>query len=368
MEYKNHLKERLSKLIFLEINKKFLEESLNLEGLKDLKEDLYLPLSPEYIADNITKDLTKELPFGEFVKGMYFVMGADRSFGQKELYQKILVSLKRDSVIKGLVAKLLKDEESEEALIYLLGLYHVHGEDEVLLNALSILEEVSLKKEMYRDALLEYAEEAIGRNLKEGYLFKGSVLRLKGNFEGALTNLRDYVRLGGEEIPEITLEIEFLDRKVRILEGEEILYENPKRFLELILPILNREEDNPRLLLMIGIAYRLLENHEKAVYYLNDALAIDNAYVDVLNELGINYAAIGDYPKAINYFHALFEQIRTIEILTNLIMCYINIGDYKAAQDHIAIAELMDSDDEILLQIKKYIENLKENQNKKPLG
>jgi len=364
MEYKNHLKERLTKLIFLEINKKFLEDSLHLKGLQEMKEDLYLPLSPEYIAENITKDMTRQLPFGEFVKGMYFVLGADRTFLQKDLYKRILLFLKRDPVIKGLVLKLLKEDKKEDALIYLLGLYHVHEEDETLLNTLSILEEISLENEMYKEALLEYADIAITRQLKEGHLFKGSGLRLKDDFEGALSNLREYIGNGGEETPEIAEEIEFLDRKVRILEGEGILYEHPQKFLELILPILNREEDNPRLLLMIGIAYRVLGNHEKAVYYLNDALAIDNAYVDVLNELGINYAALGDYPKAISYFHALFEQIRTIEILTNLIMCYINVGDYKAAKEHIDIAELMDSDDPILAEIKKHLENLEGNMNK----
>ncbi len=358
MQYLNHFKELLSKLIFLEINKTLLIDNFNIEALANYEEELFLPLSPDYIAKNITKDLTKELPFGEFVKGMYYVSGADPNFNMVPLYKTILLNLDREELIKGLGVKLLKEDKKEEALIYLLGLYTIHGEEEVLKNTLSLLEELALEKSMYLDALSFYADMAIDAGIKEGHLFKGSYLRLTSDFKGALHELREYIRLGGEETSEISMELEFLDRKARIIEGEEILYEDPKRFLTLILPLLDRENDNPRLLLMIGMAYRMLNHPEKAIYYLNEALAIDEAYVDVLNELGINYAQLGDYPKAVEYFHALFEQVRTIEILTNLIMSYINLQDYEAAREHIKIGELMDPDDEILQEIKEFMRTL----------
>lgn len=358
MEFQNHFKELLSKLIFLEINKSLLIENFNIEELKTLEEELFLPLSPDYIAQNITKDLTKDLPLGEFVKGMYYVSGADPKFNMVPLYKIILLNLDRKDPIKGLSAKLIKDHKKEDALIYLLGLYTIHKENDVLKNMLSLVEELSLEKTMYQDLLSLYADKAIDEDIIEGHLFKGSYLRLTSDFKGALFQLREYIRLGGEETSEISMELEFLDRKSRIIEGEEILYENPKKFLSLILPLLERENDNPRLLLMIGMAYRMLNHPEKAIYYLHEALAIDEAYVDVLNELGINYAALGDYEKAVEYFHGLFNQIRTIEILTNLIMCYLNLKDYDAAKEHIKIGELMDPEDEILLEIKELMKSI----------
>lgn len=358
LEYINHLKSQLSKLIFLEINKEVLQDNFTIPELGKEGEELFLPLSPEYIAENINEDLTRNLPFGEFVKGMYYVSGADPEFQMVTLYRGILHALNRESVIKGLVAKLLKEGRTEEALIYLLGMYTIHQEEEVLRNLLVLLEDLSVKQTMYQQALLKYADIAIERSLLEGYLFKGSALRFAGNFSQALFFIREYVRLGGEETKEISEEMEFLDRKARITEGEAILYENPQKFLELVLPLLNLEEDNPRLLLMIAIAYRILENHDKAIYYLNDALAVDQTYVDVLNELGINYAAIGNYEEAIRYFHKLFSEVRTIEILTNLIMCYINMGDLEQAKRHIEIGNLIDSEDEILLEIKAYMKKL----------
>lgn len=358
MDYKNHFKEKLSHLIFLEINKEFLEESLDIKGLTSLEEDLYLPLSPEYLAENITKEFVKNLPFSEFVKGMYYTLGADKDLNYNPTYIKILKSIKKDKAVKGLVAKLVKEGKKEEAIIYLIGLYEVHKEKEVMVNLLSLIEDQALTREMYLDALINYSEKAIDDGIVEGYLFKGSALRLKSAFSEAIFALREYKRLGGEVTKEISEEMEFLDRKSTILEAESILYENPKVFLEKILPILSLEEDNPRLLLEIGIAYRLLGLHEKAIYYLNDALAIDNAFTDVINELGINYASLGIYDKAIEYFRALFEDIRSIEILTNLITTYINSGDIESAKEHIKIAELMDEDDEILKEIKEFMKTL----------
>lgn len=358
MDYVNQLKRQLSTLIFLEINKNVLTEQYPLEELLHLEEDLYLPLSPEYIAEHITEDFTKNLPLGEFVKGMYFVAGADPVFNQVALYKTILRALERQQVIKGYSVKLLKEEKKEEALTYLLGLYTIHGEEDVLKNLLVLLEELSLKNQEVLPLMLTYAEKAMEKDLLEGPLFKGSALRLQGDFRGALFFIREYLRLGGEETPELTEEIEFLDRKTRITEGEEILYEEPQKFLTLVLPLLSREEDNPRLLLMIAIAYRILGNHEKAIYYLNDALAMDGAYVDVLNEMGINYAALGNYEEAAQYFHKIFQDVRTIEILTNLIMCYINLGDFDKAKEHVAIGELMDSEDEILVEIKDYLKKI----------
>lgn len=358
MDYIKHFKEKLSHLIFLEINKGFLEESLDIKGLKKLEEDLYLPLSPEYLAENITKEVVKNLPFIEFVKGMYFTLGADKDLNYSPIYRKILHSINKDTQIKGLVAKLVKDDLKEDAIIYLIGLYEVHKEKEVMVNLLSLLEDQALKKEMYLDALIHYAEIAIENDIVEGYLFKGSALRLKTFYSEALFSLREYKRLGGEVTKEISEEMEFLDRKSTLLEAEPLLYDEPEAFLKMVLPILSLEEDNPRLLLMIGIAYRILGLHEKAIYYLNDALAIDSAFTDVINELGINYASLGIYDKAIEYFRALFDDIRSLEILTNLITTYINKGDLESAKKHIEIAELMDEDDEILMEIKEFMKTL----------
>ncbi|HSP46586.1 MAG TPA: tetratricopeptide repeat protein [Clostridiaceae bacterium] len=356
MNYRKNMKEKLAKLIFLELNKEFAEKSFQVSGLKEMEEDIFLPLSPEYIAENISKDLTRNLPMGEFIKGMYYCLGADPDFKYNAVYKRILASLRKGDMVKGLVAKLLKEKKNEEALIYVLGLYEAEGEGEVLENALALLEEMAITNPDYIDALIEYADLAIGKGILPGYLFKGSALRLKGDNTRALVFLKEYLVKGGVETLELTQEIDYIERRNLLKDAENILFDDPKGFLEMTLPILSTEEDNPKLLLQIAVAYRIMGNHEKAIYYLNDALAIDDGYLDVINELGINFAALGDYHRAIEYFRPLFEKVRTIEIVTNLIMCYINIGDLDMAKKHIEIAEVIDQDDEILKDIKKMLD------------
>jgi len=97
-------------------------------------------------------------------------------------------------------------------------------------------------------------------------LFLGSALRMKGDFPKALVVLRDYITSGGEETSELSSELERIGRKALLEESEAVLYDDPGRFLEMILPILTSESDNPKLLLQVAIAYRNLKNHDKAIY------------------------------------------------------------------------------------------------------
>ena len=41
--------------------------------------------------------------------------------------------------------------------------------------------------------------------------------------------------------------------------------------------------------------------------YLEDSIEIESGILEVVNEFGINYACLGDYKKAIEYFRKAFE-------------------------------------------------------------
>ncbi|MNP49592.1 Tetratricopeptide repeat protein [compost metagenome] len=119
--------------------------------------------------------------------------------------------------------------------------------------------------------------------------------------------------------------------------------------------MLDRFGDNPSLFYYVALCYRKLENYEKAIYYLNESIAIDSSIVETINEMGINYASLEDFENAIKYFRKAFEATRDIEICTNLIMCYLNSGDLKQARLHLEIAEKINKDDEIVKEIKEYM-------------
>lgn len=355
MDFRQGLKEKLSKLIFLELKKDFAAKAFKADGLMDIEGEIFVPLSPDYIARNLERDMVRNLPVGEFVKGMYYCLGADRDFRYKGAYMLMLESAGMENLIKGLVARLVKDGRRDEAIVYLLGLYEVHGEKEVALNTLSLLEELSIEDSSYLDGFHALAEEMSLMGFSEARLFLGSALRMKGDYPKALVVLREYIANGGEETAELSSELERIGRKALLDETEAILYDEPDRFLEMILPVMTSESDNPKLLLQVAIAYRILKNHEKAIYFLNEALALDDGYADVINELGINYAAMGDFETAVAYFRPLFDRTMNIEILTNLIMCYVHLGDMESAMKHIAIGEKISPDDDVLADIRKYL-------------
>ena len=57
----------------------------------------------------------------------------------------------------------------------------------------------------------------------------------------------------------------------------------------------------------LGVAYRKLENYEKAIYYLNESLGRESGIYEVVVELGINYACINDFESAIKYLRRLLK-------------------------------------------------------------
>jgi tetratricopeptide (TPR) repeat protein len=117
--------------------------------------------------------------------------------------------------------------------------------------------------------------------------------------------------------------------------------------------------DSAEVYYYIAVAYRNLSNYEKAIYYLNEAAGIDDALIEVVNEYGINYASLGDYERAIQYFRKAFEATKSVEICTNIIMCYLNLGKIKEAQDHMELAVRLDPDDEIVIQLQNMLQNNK---------
>jgi tetratricopeptide (TPR) repeat protein len=116
--------------------------------------------------------------------------------------------------------------------------------------------------------------------------------------------------------------------------------------------------DNALLYYYIAIAYRMLENYEKAIYYLNEALNIDSSIVEIVNEMGINYASLGKYETAVAYLRKAFEVTKSVEICTNLVMCYLNSGDLKNAKIHIQIAKKIDPKDEVVVQLENMVKNM----------
>lgn len=352
MNNEKYFLEKNEKMLFLEIKK----------GSKinnySFQENVYLPVNSDDIV-NRTKagDNMEDIPVNLFIEGMFFVLGADPKFRYNGSYKKILKAVDgSDKYIKGKIFDCIKHEKYEDAYIMLKGLIIIEFSKDNCEKAMMLCESLRKINKVYNEELEELIIKSKSfEDFAAPYYYETILNNDKKNFEDARFTLNQYIALGGKVTEEIEEMKNNLDIVNKFSEAKEIVYDDPKKALELLLPLLDTLGDKVEVYYYIAVAYRILESHEKAIFYLNDALAINSDYVEVYNELGINYACIQNYERAIEYFRRVFEVTKALEVCTNLIMCYMNINDMKQAKAHLEIAKKLNPDDEIVKEIEKVL-------------
>ena len=209
----------------------------------------------------------------------------------------------------------------------------------------------------FKDILLEDIDYCISNKLKiaEAYLYKAIILKDDGDFKGAKVLINEYFNNGGK----VTKEVEIINNDINNISdyenAVELLEENPAKSIEILLRLGEEFKENPLIYYYLGIAFRKLENYHKAIYYLKESIKRESGILEVIVELGLNYACIGEFEEAIKYFKKAFEASRDVEICTNIIMCYLNINDLENAKLHLEIAKNLNSEDEIVKQLDAMI-------------
>ncbi|SKA88168.1 Tetratricopeptide repeat-containing protein [Clostridium sp. USBA 49] len=358
MEGKVYFSEKLNNILFLDIKKETLMKIFNIY----LNEDIYMPIKSNKIIEDIKNGKSlDEIPITFFIEGMFYVLGIDEHFRYADYYVKMLSNIQNSiSFIKSIIFNEVKKEFYEEAFIFLNGLVKVEENEENYDKLLTLADVIRQKDKNFKDEELYIIDKAkIVGNSPLPYLYEAIIKRDEGNYEFALVSINTYLSKGGKKTEEISEFIHSLNNIINFEKGKELLYEDANKALKLLIPLLDEYGDNASLYYYIAVGYRILENFEKAIYYLNEALGLDNALVEVVNELGINYAALEDYETAIKYLRKAFEATKSVEICTNLIMCYINIGDMDQAKNHLDIAKKLNSKDEIVIELDKIINGKK---------
>jgi tetratricopeptide (TPR) repeat protein len=354
MDIKSRFKDKLTQILFLEIKK----ENVKKLFCTEVKEDIYIPVKSSNILDKVkAEENLEQLPISFFIEGMFYVMGADDGFRFNKDYKNILINIENShKFVKGKIAENIKGKNYEDAYILLKGLYNIENSTEIYDKLLIVVDELRKLDKTYSNEELEAIDKAkSNENYAMPYFYEALIRKEQGDFDKALFCINNYIAKGGDQSIDITEFKESLKLIINYEKGKEILYELPKEALSLFLPLLNEFGDDATLYYYIAIAYRLLENYEKAIYYLNESMSIDSNIVEVINELGINYASLGDYETAIAYLRKAFEATKSIEICTNLIMCYLNNNDMKNAKLHLEIAKKINSEDEIVLELNGVI-------------
>ncbi len=356
MDVKSYFANKLSKMLFLEIKKENIKKLFNAE----IKEDIYFPVKASNIVDKVKAETNLEqIPISFFVEGMTYVLGADENFRFNGYYEKLICNIKdSNNFIKSKIAEYVKNEDYEEAYILLKGLLRIEDTIEIYDKLITIVDNLRNSDKMYKSEELEVIEKAKNKeNYAPPYFYEALIRREEGDYDKALFCINNYISRGGKETLEITEFKHELKSIIDFEKGKEMVYDAPKEALKFLIPLIEEFGDNATLHYYIAIAYRILENYEKAIYYLNDAMSIDSNIIEVVNELGINHASLGNYETAIAYFRKAFEATKSVEICTNIIMCYLNAGDIKNAKLHLDIAKKLDPKDEIVIELEGIINN-----------
>lgn len=360
MDYKAEIKERLGKLLFLEINIDGFKESVGIPSYVTFEnKDLYLPINSEYISSNINDEIKiKNLPIYYFVEGMFIAMGCDEKLRFNNDYELILDYIKdTENIIKSLIANRVKDEKFLEAYILLKGYYTYSKDLEAMKKILLVGEGIREKESNFKDLLLEDIDYVINNNLKiaEAYLYKAMILKDDGDYKAARVAINEYFNKGGKK----TKEVEIINNDINNISDYEnaleLLNDEPSKAIEILLRLSEEFEENPLIYFYLGIAFRKLNDYHKAIYYLKESIKRESGILEVVVELGLNYACLGEYEEAIKYFKKAFEASRDVEICTNIIMCYLNLNDLENAKLHLDIAKKLNDEDEIVKQLDTMI-------------
>ena len=358
MDYKAVFKEKLSKLLFLEVDWDGFKRSTKIPQNISLKtKDLYIPISSKYITNNVNNEIKiNNLPIYYFIEGMLIALGADEKLSYSQDYITVLNNIKESEECgRGLVANRIKEDNLIDAYLLIKGLFLLTGNEEYYKKLLLVGEALIENDSAFGDILLkdiEVGKEEFNK-MSEPYLYKALFLKKKGDYTGAKVEINQYLNKGGEVTLEIKEIIRDIDNIATYEEAIELLDKSPEKAIGMLSGLTESFNKNPLIYYYLAVANRKIENYEKAIYYLNESLAIETGILEVITELGINYACLGIYENAIKYFKKGFEASKDVETCTNIVMCYLNMGNEKEAKLNFEIAKRLNPEDEIVQQIDR---------------
>ncbi len=353
MLHKSLLSSKLEDIIFLNVKASAVNDIFK----SNVVESVYLPLKVGKIVDGITINKSfEEIPIKDIVEAMCYVLGCDEQFKYSQIYKDILLATDWClTMIKSSIAAHIKAEKYLDGYLFLRGLYMLESTEDIYDKLLWCIYNDYLKDKGNEEELKNVITYGKDVRFKSAFFYYSLLLNEQGEYTDALDALNVYLSLGGEKQAELHEYYNGLKILSDIQKGKDNMQSNPRYALEVLLPLLDTVEDDAFLYYYISVAYRNLGLYHKAIYYLNDAQRIDNTLLNVFNEMGLNYACLENYDTAINYFRKAFEVTKSVEICTNLIMCYIKKGDLKQAKLHMEIAKKLDKNDSVLMDIEKLL-------------
>ena len=171
--------------------------------------------------------------------------------------------------------------------------------------------------------------------------------------------MNEFINKGGKVTKEIKVIMNDIENIANYEKAVQLLDTKPEKAIGIFLSLLENFDKNPLIYYYLGVGFRKIGRYEEAIGYLHECIKLESGLLEAVTELGLNYACLKDFETAIKYFRKAFEASKDVEICTNLVMCYLNIGDNENAKLHYKIAKDIDSEDEIVKKLESTIRNLK---------
>jgi len=373
--------------MFINLSKYFTEKTKDIV-FTQLKEGKTIKIGNIVIDHNfkipmLTKDLVNKVKGEEeldinvesMVKGMIKIIGLDPDFSHVEEYKTFLKDFDPDIGNKVLKNGLYfaSQERYMEGLIHLRTAYEFLGDDlNVLYNYGKICDELieGYDSEDDKKALFLKEGKEIFMYLTEkfpsfpdSYYFLGFYFAMDNHYNQAKEYFKISINNGIDDNKrtKIIELIKDIDDKATFETGSQmILNERFQEGLEHLVPLEEFHNDWWNLLFFIGLAYRHLEEYDKAVDYFKRTLEYNSGHTETLNELGIIYLTTGQISNAKKaYEEALRLKPNNHELLCNLGIVYLNENNFEKAEKHFLEAKKQKPDDEIVLSWLNKLEALK---------
>lgn len=356
-EFRAKLLERfLSDIVFIELKpgKKMIV------GDYTVPEEIPIPVYMLDLANHIKNEDIENIPVVAIIKGLVYYLGADQDVkGYSESYVSLLnaidpqitVSINLDAI------KLAENRDFVHAILYF--------------NAVLNIDPHNL--DAFYNMGRCYLDLAITKEIDEMYLmakhcFEESV-KLKNDFAEAYFSLgvclyNEDLFLEAEEAwitaLRLDLPVEIRDEAVDALgrvrdkalfeRGSELIMNHRiTEGLEILRTLEEDHDDWWNLLFFIGVGYRTQELYEEAILYFLKVLTLNTGHIQTMNEIGICFLSVGDLKAARKYFkEALRLSPDNAELICNLGIVALNEGDMNEAHSRFIKAYELAPDDEVV--------------------
>lgn len=375
-----YLLRKTEELAFITVKK---EGDFHLDGYEIPKDGLNVPIKNEVLVKGIKEKTAQEgLNSISIADAMIYIIGIDPEFRYNEEYKKFLIALEKKvnfevrSYTGYMSRKYFEIGECTDALIYIKALITLYPNDiEGLYNYAIVCQEVAKSYQKDGDAkamntfLLEAGEKLekiinMDENFALAYYHLGYHYYNQSQYIKSKVIWEEAMRLELDEdiIAEIQENLGKMDYKVQYEEGYSLVFQGKfEEGLEKLLPLEEEYSDWWNLLFIIGIAYKNMGEMDKAILYFDKVLIIRPNQVDALVELALCEASSFNMDRAIELLEQAAKIKEDPEILCNLGMAYLNVGDIDDAIYYIERAYELNPEDEITIACMRELNNYRVN-------